>query len=218
MSGFFKQEEYFKEVLGLPWPTKFEWVIPIVQMKINSVPTGLGIEGRTDKVFSFPQVLQEVRMALPELGKVKIVQGPRWLTKGEPTGTKRSLMIAFENEDSDIYSSLLDKSIHRVMFRGIVTIAPFKYKAPLCLCERCCSYDHNQKDCKSQDVVCTHCSLKHSMSNHKSNCKLCKSEMVLNDVPCPHKAKCNACKGEHEFNHPDCLKKKDYQQVITSIL
>lgn len=216
--GCFDQEEHFKKALMLPWPATFECNVTISHIKINSVPTGLGIEGRVDKVFSFPQVLQEVHMALPELAKAKIVQGPCWLTKGEPTGTKRSLMAAFEDEDGSITSSLLNKSTLWIMFCRNITIIPFKYKAPLRLCECCCSYNHDQKDCKTHDIAYTCCSLKHSIEKHKSNCKLCKTEHVLNDALCPHKAKCNACKGEHVFNHLDCPKKKEYRQVITSIL
>lgn len=118
ISRFFMQEDQFKKALALPFPATFKRDVPVSQININSVPTGLGIFGREEKPCSQAQILQEVCMALHRIvdAKVRIIQGPRWLLTRPLHSNRWSLMIAFEDQGAEIVTALLKNLKNRVMF------------------------------------------------------------------------------------------------------
>ncbi|KAG8701347.1 hypothetical protein FRC09_005421 [Ceratobasidium sp. 395] len=209
LDDFLKCIPYFRTFLKITDDTRIYDNVQWSKIHVTRVPTGVDLPNRNYTRFTEQDLLQELLEIDPMITRLKIAQGPRWITKTVNRHKElSSFVFAFHDPDGSLLNKVL--ALNWYMFGSEVTPLEWQDKPLLKGCSRCLSLEHDTEGCRNA-FRCNRCGGAHATNNHNKSCTHC----IKEDIPiynrCPHPAKCVHCGGPHQSSDSTCPTKDKFR-------
>ncbi|KAG8687758.1 hypothetical protein FRC09_013305 [Ceratobasidium sp. 395] len=209
LEDFIQCVPHFRTFLNITDDTRIYDNVQWSKIHVTRVPTGVEFPDRNYARFSEQDLLHEMLEIDPLINRLKITQGPRWITKATNLHKElSSFVFAFHDPDGSLLNKVLNLKWY--MFGSEVTPLEWQDKPLLKGCSRCLSLEHDTEGCRNA-FRCNRCGGAHSTNNHNKHCTQCIKEDVLMYQRCSHAAKCVHCSGPHPSSDSTCPTKAKFR-------